>query len=145
MRTLADPAQSLAFEPPLAVQIRGLARIEDVVAAPFPSGRRRACRIPRMGDAVCHLVHPPCLTETDDGRPSGCRAITHQHDRRCKRSTGLRTAPTTMSPHLTLRNVLPRMHEACDVAHSLLPRRVIPPLWREAGVGSLLLGMVAVA
>jgi triacylglycerol lipase len=53
------------------------------------------------------------------------------------------TAPTTMSPDLTLTRVLPRTLLVCGVARSLLPRRVIPPLWREAGAGgSLLLNML---
>jgi len=35
------------------------------------------------------------------------------------------------------------MLQVCGVAHSLVPRRVIPPLWREVGVGTLLLGMLS--
>ncbi|MGH2941745.1 MAG: lipase family alpha/beta hydrolase [Solirubrobacteraceae bacterium] len=47
-----------------------------------------------------------------------------------------------MSPALTLSKVLPGTLRACGLARTLMPRRVIPPLWREAGAGSLLFNMV---
>ncbi|MGI9099940.1 MAG: esterase/lipase family protein [Solirubrobacteraceae bacterium] len=46
------------------------------------------------------------------------------------------------TPHLTLARVPPRTPPAHGAERSLLPRRVIPPLWREARAGSLLLNML---